>query len=141
MQRGPRQSRLRYEHRLNQLVGDTVYILKPAESSHPFLAGCTDGLATVGICLLFTRDGPGSVDRLVAEAPPGGAATKRIDDNGIRRRCGFRRRPSRSLPRDPLDPGQVTRFVRSGSRALRIPQRLRQTLHEGVLDSVPVRET
>ena len=105
------------------------------------------------------RDGPGSVVRLAAEAPPGGGATKRIDDNdrsGVidrsgdngradnnegRRRFGFGRRLPSSLPRDPPDPGQVTRVVRSGSRALRIPQCLRQTFHEGVLDSVPVRET
>lgn len=93
------------------------------------------------------RSGPGPVVRLAAETPPSGGATKRIDDNGRiddnedRRRCGFRRRLSTSLPRDPPDPGQVTRVFRSGSRALRIPQCLRQTFHEGVLDSVPVRET
>ena len=47
-----------YEHCLDKLVGDTVYILQPAESNHPFLARYADALATVRVCLLVTSDGP-----------------------------------------------------------------------------------
>ena len=49
-------------------------------------------------------------------------------------------RLSRSPFHDPPHAGQVARLVRGGPRPLRIPQRLREAFHEGVLQPVRIRE-
>lgn len=47
-----------YEDFLDELVGDTAYILQPVERNHPFFERFTDHLATVRVCMFHTREGP-----------------------------------------------------------------------------------
>ena len=47
-----------YEHCLDTLIGDGVYILQPVVRSHEFFKRYTDYLATVRVCVAVARDGP-----------------------------------------------------------------------------------
>ncbi|MDE0392456.1 MAG: hypothetical protein OXI57_10345 [Rhodospirillales bacterium] len=47
-----------YEDFLDELVGDTAYILQPVERNHPFFERYTNRLATVRVCVIHTREGP-----------------------------------------------------------------------------------
>ena len=47
-----------YEDFLDELVGDTAYILQPVERNHPFFERYTNHLATVRVCMFHTREGP-----------------------------------------------------------------------------------
>ncbi|MDD9991475.1 MAG: hypothetical protein OXP75_06730 [Rhodospirillales bacterium] len=47
-----------YQDFLDELVGDTAYILQPVERNHPFFERFTNHLATVRVGVFHTREGP-----------------------------------------------------------------------------------
>ena len=106
-----------YEHCLDKLVGDTVYILQPVERNHPFLSRYTDGLATVRVCLLFTRDGPKAPFALI-KLPRGGNTSDHLWKKG-NLACGVEPRTGvilRARTKAPLGTTDYTDHPDTGAR-------------------------
>lgn len=106
-----------YEHCLDKLVGDTVYILQPAEGNHPFLARFTGGLATVRVCLLVTRDGSKAPFALIKLPRGGNTSDHHWKDGNLA--CGVDPRTGvilRACTRDPLGTTDYTEHPDTGAR-------------------------
>ena len=85
-----------YEQCLDNLIGDTAYILQPFEHNHAFINRYTNHLATVRICLLLTREGP-KIPFAVLKLPSEGRNSDHYlakRKSGLRPRSADRGRPT-----------------------------------------------
>ena len=106
-----------YEHCLDKLVGDTVYILQPVVRNHPFLNRYTNGLATVRVCLLLTRGGPKTPFALI-KLPRGGNTSDHHWKEG-NLACGVDPQTGvivRACTKDPLGTTDYTDHPDTGTR-------------------------
>ena len=106
-----------YEHCLDTLFDDTVYILQPVERNHTFFSRWTEHLATVRICLLFTREGP-KIPFAVLKLPGPGSTSDHFWRKGALA-CDVDPRTgviARARTKDPLGTTEYTDHPVTGAR-------------------------